>query len=65
MHGHLDAKEKWKDQLQFSRGPVNTENYLESTENHLRSSGIFPRTHYRVDILREIQVGMTNSQIKT
>ena len=32
---------------------MHTENYLESTENHLSSNRIFPRTHYSADSPRD------------
>ena len=41
MHRHPDAMVMWKEQLRYVRIPMNTENYLESTETHLSSSGIF------------------------
>ena len=46
MHRHPDATVKWKDQLRFSVCPILTENYMESMENHLSLSEIFPRRRY-------------------
>ena len=48
MHGHPEAsiQKQIKDKkinFNISRCPMNTENYLESTENQLSSSGIFSR----------------------
>ena len=46
IHGHLDVMTKWKKNSHVSEIPRSTKNYLESTENHVSSSGIYPRTHY-------------------
>ena len=53
---------KWNDQLQYFHSPVNTESYLELTENHLSSSGILSQATLQWKMLKEIQVRLTVRQ---
>ena len=54
MYNHPEVMENGKSNLNISRVPMNTKNYLESTERHLSSSEqYFPKTHYSADSPRE------------
>ena len=41
MHRHPEAMVEWKEQLQYFQSSNEYRNCLESTENHLSSSGLF------------------------
>ena len=52
----IDIQNPWNSGKSISnvtRILMNTKNYLELTENHLSSNGIFPRTHYSADSQRD------------
>ena len=53
-----------KNVLNISRAPMNTKSFLESTESHLSSSGIFFPRHPTVNILKEIQTKKAKSGIR-
>ena len=65
MHAYLAAMAEWKEQIQWFSGSNSiVKNYLESTKCHMSSSGLFFPGHTTMNLLREIQMGLTTRGIE-